>query len=99
MKPPGHDAHDRPASPAESDAVGEATARLLGEIGLATCRYALRREGDAWRIDVTTELDGTRINGSVTVEHHRLYASLDDAATFDALRHAWSAALAHCGAR
>jgi hypothetical protein len=79
-------------SAAETESAIEATSRLLNDLGLGACRYALQPQAESWLVQV--ECSGAR--QSILAEHHLLYASLDDSAAYEHLRRAWSVALADC---
>lgn len=85
-----------PYSAAESEAANEAASRLLNDIGLGACHFALEPMINSWLVHLECPGRGRTVTSSLSVEHHRLYASLDDMATYEHLRHEWSSALAEC---
>lgn len=85
-----------PYSAAETEAANEAASRLLNDIGLGACHFALEPRANSWLVHLECPGQGRTVTSTLSVEHHRLYASLDDVATYEHLRHEWSSALAEC---
>lgn len=83
-------------SAAETEAASEATSRILNDIGLGTCHFALEPMGATWLVHVECPGQGRTMTSVLAVEHHLLYASLDDAAAYEHLRHDWTDALTAC---
>lgn len=83
-------------SAAETEAASEAASRILNDIGLGSCRYALEPAGNAWLVHIECPGQGRMTTSTLSVEHHLLYASLDDVAAYEHLRHDWIGTLAEC---
>ncbi len=83
-------------SAAETEAAHEACSRVLNDIGLGGCHFALEPLGDTWLVHVECPGKGRTTTSSISVDHHVLYASLDDHAAYERLRNDWTEVLSEC---